>query len=79
MAVSATSSVSTDGDDRADDDGADHGQDGDGRVLATDEGDGTLEDGAGHILHRLRALVRAKHVARQIEREDDGRDARDRG
>ena len=46
-----------DGDDGADDDRADQGQDADGDVLATDEGDRTLVDGGRDVLHRLRALV----------------------
>ena len=67
-----------DGDDRADDDRADEGQQGDGHVLAADEGDGTLEDGAGDVLHGLRALVATEHVTGQVEREEDRGDARDR-
>ena len=67
-----------DADDHADDHGAGDGQHGDGRVLATDERDGALEDGAGHVLHGLRALVAAEDVARQVEREEDRDDARDR-
>ena len=57
--VSATSAVSTRAMTTPMIDGADDGQDGDRRVLATDEGDGALEDGAGHVLHRLCALVAA--------------------
>ena len=46
-------------DDHADDHRADDGEDRDRRVLAPDEGDGALEDRAGDVLHRLRALCRA--------------------
>ena len=37
-----------------------------------------LEDGAGDVLHRLRPGVPGQHVARQVEREQDRDDARDR-
>ena len=50
----------------------------DRRVLAADERDGTLEDRAGDVLHRLGALVSRQDVARQVEREQDRDDARDR-
>ncbi len=67
-----------DADDQADDHGAGEGQQGDGRVLAADEGDRTLEDGAGHVLHGLGALVATQDVTGEVEREEDRDDARDR-
>ena len=48
-----------DADDDADDHRTDHGEDGDRRVLATDEGDRALEDRAGDVLHRRRCRCRA--------------------
>ena len=65
-------------DDDPDDDGADDGQDEDRRVLAPDEGDGTLEDRAGDFLHRLGPRVTRQHVAREVDGEQDRDDARDR-
>ena len=65
-----------DADDDADDDRADHGEDADGRVLAPDEGDRALVDGAGDVLHRLRPGVARQDVAGQVDREQDGDDAR---
>ena len=65
-------------DDEADDHRAEDRDDPDGRVLAPDEGDGSLEDRAGHVLHRLGALVPRQHVAREVAGEQDRDDARDR-
>ena len=48
----------------------------DGRVLAPDEGDRALVDGAGHVLHRLGPGVAREDVAGQVDREQDGDDAR---
>ena len=61
-------------DDDADHHGADDGEDPDGRVLATDEGDRTLVDGAGHVLHRLRPGVAREDVPGQVDGEQDGDD-----
>ena len=68
-----------DADDDADDDRADDGEDDDGRVLATDEGRRALVDGAGHVLHRLGARVARQDVSGQVDREQDGDDARRAG
>ena len=65
-------------DDHADDHGRDDGEHGDRRVLALDEGVGTLADHVGHVLHGLRAGVAGQDVARQVDREQDRGDARDR-
>ena len=76
VGTSATSAVSTIADDDADDDRPDHGEDADRRVLAAEEGGRALVDGAGHVLHRLRPRVARQDVAGQVEREQDGDDAR---
>jgi hypothetical protein len=65
-----------DADDDADDDRSDHSQDADRRVLAAEEGCRALIDGAGHVLHRLRPRVARQDVSGQVEREQDGDDAR---
>ena len=65
-------------DDEADDHRTEDRNDPDGRVLAADEGDGSLEDRAGHVLHRLGPLVPRQHVASEISGEQDRDDARDR-
>ena len=70
--------VLDDADDQADDHGASECQQRDGRVLTADEGDRTLEDGAGHVLHGLGTLVATQHVTGEVEREEDRDDARDR-
>ena len=63
-------------DDDADDHGADDREQRDRRVLAADEGDGALEDGAGDVLHLLGPRVTGEHVAGQVDGEQDGDDAR---
>ena len=65
--TSATAGRLDERDDDADDHRAEDGDDPDGRVLAPDEGDGALEDRAGHVLHRLGALVPRQHVAGQVD------------
>ena len=65
-------------DEHADEDRADDGEDEDRRVLAPNEGDGTLEDRAGDVLHRLRSLVARQHVASEIDGEEDRHDTGDR-
>ena len=75
MSVSATSCGLEDGDDAADDDRADDGEDGDRRVLAPDEGDRALEDRAGDVLHRRRPGVARQHVAGEVDGEQHGDDA----
>ena len=75
LGTSATSAVSIEPDDDADDDRADDGQDGDRRVLAADEGDRALVDRAGDVLHRLGPRVARQDVPGQVDREQDGDDA----
>ena len=65
-------------DEHADEDGAHDREDEDRRVLAPNEGDGTLEDRAGDVLHRLRPLVARQHVASEIDGEEDRHDTGDR-
>ena len=60
----------------ADDEGPYDGEDADRRVLAPDERHRTLEDGPGHVLHRLCPGVSGQDVAGQVDREQDGDDAR---
>ena len=59
-------------DDDADDDRAGQGQQRDRRVLAPDEGDRALIDGAGDFTHGIRAGVSPQHIASQIAGEADG-------
>ena len=72
--TSATSAEFDKADDDADDHGPDQGKDPDGRVLATQEGDRTLIDGARHVLHRLGAGVARQDVPGQVDGEQDGDD-----
>ncbi len=60
----------------ADDNGADDGQDPDGRVLAPDECDRTFENGAGHVLHLLCPGVPRQDVPSEVDREQHRDDAR---
>ena len=46
-------------------------QQGDGLVLAADEGDRALEDRPGDVLHRRRAGIGAKDVPGEVEGERD--------
>ena len=50
----------------------------DRRVLASDEGDGALEDRAGDGLHLRGARVSRQHVAGQVQGEEHGDDPGDR-
>ena len=53
----------------------DEGEDADRRVLAPDEGDGTLEDRAGDILHLLGPGVACEHVTGEVDGEEHGDEA----
>ena len=64
------------GDHPGDDHRADEGEDPDRRVLPPDERDRALEDGPGDLLHLLGAGVPAKDVTGQVQREQDGDQAR---
>ncbi len=65
-------------DHHADDHRGDQRKDADRHVLALDEGVRALADDVAHVLHGLGALVTGEDVAREIEREEDRGDARDR-
>ena len=58
-----------------DDHRAHEGEDPDGRVLTTDEGDGAFEDRAGDCLHLRCPGVPAQDIAGQVQREQHGDDA----
>ena len=49
----------------------DQGEDRDGRVLAPDERDGSLEDGRRDVLHGLRAGVAPEDVPGKVQRKPD--------
>ena len=75
VGTSATSAVSTSGDHHPDHDRRDEGEQGDRRVLATDERDRALEDRAGDVLHLLGPGVARQDVAGEVDREQHGDDA----
>ena len=75
LGTSATSADLDDADDDPDDHGTDDGQDGDRRVLPTQERGGALVDRAGHVLHGRRARIPRQDVTGEIQGEQDGDDA----
>ncbi len=59
------------GDDGADDDRSAEGEQADGPILATDEGDRALIDRAGDVTHRVGAGIGSQDVPREVEGEGD--------